>query len=890
MLSCLVAGCVLFACCTLTAGEAPNTLAVLNFTNRNPGDGWDWLGTGLADMLITDLSRSAAFQLVSRERMVALAREMSFGRTGLPAEAGLRGLSRAARARYVLGGTFQVKGTVLSLYAHLFDAETGKLKRVHAVSGKSGELFALEKALAKQIIERFAVKLTAAERALLEYMPTDSLDAAAHCYRGLKLQDEGKLYDALRHLRRSVARDPRFGRGGWHLARLYYYLAELEHARLEYRRLGRLPDDTPEALLGLQVYVHLPGSADERLAACREIMRRWPRRRQVNRTPPLAMGASSAAQLLAMSGRVDEALRLLQNTRIKPADDFFNWGRSAVRHTYVHILDLSGQTAAGAPLGSQYMVRLTRERPSVSSGGRQAKPPPGMKASCGWGRAYHLQAEDGYWLRSLRLTAVVSGPAESARFSVRRLGSAARGAYGSDLPLHKAFNRAPGDQQTLDTVWRLAPGMRGVRFFAGGRPWKKGRVHSWTLTADLAPLGETGSLRVRCWPPGRVWIDGHPAGTTADDFPCVPAGRHNVLVQARPPSLQPTRAEDCRAQVIVRPGRETAATLHPYGAAFDARWDERVRVEPPGGLMGLSGIGVHPGSFRMLAADDGRLHVIASAAVWARYVDGKIRSARDLYYARHEPGSRRLRFRPLPPPISGGYVIDHSVAWEPDGSLLLVYQQSGGGVFLSRTRDFIRWTRPTRVPTARGQPQVVIAGAKRYVLFTTTWARGGPDGIQVQRSADGGATWSVPATVATWRAGSGRASPCRAVAYSNGTFWAAVATREGVWVWSSRDLKAWTRHPLPPGKGPAVHLWPEPNGGCALGFEAKGKDFLVMTTRDGTAWTKRLLSPFDRTCRVARAPDGSWWVAGVTYSGVWIRRRKPSAVGLPPVTERGEGE
>ncbi len=335
----------------------------------------------------------------------------------------------------------------------------------------------------------------------------------------------------------------------------------------------------------------------------------------------------------------------------------------------------------------------------------------------------------------------------------------------------------------------------------------------------------------------------------------------------------------------MRPGRETAATLHPYGAAFDARWDERVRVEPPGGLMGLSGIGVHPGSFRMLAADDGRLHVIASAAVWARYVDGKIRSARDLYYARHEPGSRRLRFRPLPPPISGGYVSDHSVAWEPDGSLLLVYQQSGGGVFLSRTRDFIRWTRPTRVPTARGQPQIVIAGAKRYVLFTTTWARGGPDGIQAQRSADGGATWSVPATVATWRAGSGRASPCRAVAYSNGTFWAAVATREGVWVWSSRDLKAWTRHPLPPGKGPAVHLWPEPNGGCALGFEAKGKDFLVMTTRDGTAWTKRLLSPFDRTCRVARAPDGSWWVAGVTYSQVWLRRRKPMAV---PGAERAE--
>ena len=28
------------------ADAGPTTLAVLNFTNRNPGDGWDWLEKG----------------------------------------------------------------------------------------------------------------------------------------------------------------------------------------------------------------------------------------------------------------------------------------------------------------------------------------------------------------------------------------------------------------------------------------------------------------------------------------------------------------------------------------------------------------------------------------------------------------------------------------------------------------------------------------------------------------------------------------------------------------------------------------------------------------------------------------------------------------------------
>ncbi len=50
-------------------GSAPpaevKALAVMYFENRSPGAQWQWLSTGLADMLITDLGRSERLLLVA---------------------------------------------------------------------------------------------------------------------------------------------------------------------------------------------------------------------------------------------------------------------------------------------------------------------------------------------------------------------------------------------------------------------------------------------------------------------------------------------------------------------------------------------------------------------------------------------------------------------------------------------------------------------------------------------------------------------------------------------------------------------------------------------------------------------------------------------------------
>ena len=100
------------------AGEPENgttAIAVLDFVNRSPGDGYDWMAKGLADMVITDLSASAQLAVVDRERIQEIARELALGTAGLVDESTAPEVGKIANVEWVLFGTFLRQGDRLGM-------------------------------------------------------------------------------------------------------------------------------------------------------------------------------------------------------------------------------------------------------------------------------------------------------------------------------------------------------------------------------------------------------------------------------------------------------------------------------------------------------------------------------------------------------------------------------------------------------------------------------------------------------------------------------------------------------------------------------------------------------------------------------------------------------
>lgn len=65
------------------AGNIPS-IAIMNFTNQALDDPeWQWLGKGLADLLVTDLARTKKFQVVDREKMQDYLDEIDLSETGI---------------------------------------------------------------------------------------------------------------------------------------------------------------------------------------------------------------------------------------------------------------------------------------------------------------------------------------------------------------------------------------------------------------------------------------------------------------------------------------------------------------------------------------------------------------------------------------------------------------------------------------------------------------------------------------------------------------------------------------------------------------------------------------------------------------------------------------
>ncbi|MEQ1691569.1 MAG: CsgG/HfaB family protein [Gemmatimonas sp.] len=175
------------------------------------GDGLSALGYAIADLLTSDLSRSARVTVVERSRLTDILREQDLVRSGRIDSASAPRLGKLLRARrLVLGSVDTMGGGQLRLSLRVADVESGVLDAAIDARAPLNDVLAAEKALALRLFDALGVTLTPAERASVDAYPTTSLAALTAYGRGVQADFLGDRRRAIDEFEKALVVDPGF--------------------------------------------------------------------------------------------------------------------------------------------------------------------------------------------------------------------------------------------------------------------------------------------------------------------------------------------------------------------------------------------------------------------------------------------------------------------------------------------------------------------------------------------------------------------------------------------------------------------------------------------------------------------------------------------------------
>jgi TolB-like protein len=213
-------------------------VAVLNFKNTtaqeqaNQFQPWEY---GIATMLTTDLEAIGIFNIVERERLRDIAKELNLQNSGLVDKDTAVAVGKLTAARYILTGSFTEMNGELRIAVQIFSVEKGIQLGAASMTGKTNEFFHLEKRLFIKVIDFLEVMLSEENKEkIMKNIETESVNASLKNYSGemamvkaQELKRVGKKDEAIRLLRdaknefaEALEYDPNYARAKKNLATL----------------------------------------------------------------------------------------------------------------------------------------------------------------------------------------------------------------------------------------------------------------------------------------------------------------------------------------------------------------------------------------------------------------------------------------------------------------------------------------------------------------------------------------------------------------------------------------------------------------------------------------------------------------------------------------------
>jgi adenylate cyclase len=189
------------------AGDYQASIAVLPFTNLSGDPEQDYFGDGIAEDIITDLSKVSALFVV--------ARNTSFTLKGKAVE--IDQVARKLDVKYVLEGSVRKAGPRVRITAQLIDGETNGHVWAERYDRDFEDILAIQDELSNAIVNALKVKLLPAEKAGFAKRPTESTDAYRYYLMARSIYHKGgltrrSLRIARQMFHKAVEFDPLFAR------------------------------------------------------------------------------------------------------------------------------------------------------------------------------------------------------------------------------------------------------------------------------------------------------------------------------------------------------------------------------------------------------------------------------------------------------------------------------------------------------------------------------------------------------------------------------------------------------------------------------------------------------------------------------------------------------
>ncbi|MBA4239273.1 MAG: hypothetical protein C0448_01000 [Sphingobacteriaceae bacterium] len=193
----------------------PNTdakrIAILYFDNGSDNAELSRLRKGLADMLISDLSKIKMLNVIERARLEEILKEQKLNNSKEFDASTATKVGKLLGVQYILTGAFFDLMGSMRMDARIIDVETGKIIKSEGIDGQTNTFFDLEKKLVVKIASGLNVELNADTKEATETKTSSlSYETSLLYSDALDKMDKGENGKAIELLKKVLQKNPDF--------------------------------------------------------------------------------------------------------------------------------------------------------------------------------------------------------------------------------------------------------------------------------------------------------------------------------------------------------------------------------------------------------------------------------------------------------------------------------------------------------------------------------------------------------------------------------------------------------------------------------------------------------------------------------------------------------